>query len=461
MAETRQHRLVPYELVAPGFEGVYTGEKSATLIEETELVTSRSTDDQGNVIVRWPVFPWTFPGQEKQWDEEIQYLNFLQSRLGPLRDATRQIRAHIGSLVPCDSGLPVTVDELLDAIGRGKLDEPSFRNGCWCPGMWWQHRTTQPLQRESMQAIHAVLSAYLAGKSAAEAELAFPHALGFLRRTYSWLGPLAEFTEVKRLMLQRMLLTVEFFTKISDTVPFRVTDKAYLEAAEAACSDLFADGGRGAALDTEIAEKAYLPKIRPRWEEEYRKNLEGIEDPAKLELYEICCEIASGVHTLSDCHHSTFRYLENWIYGIGTGQSDIPSRRLGTERERLARLLFGYVLGLDKWLIGVPMQLLLLDLGHADLSFDPKNEVVRVYAYLGEERTPVKQWLAACLWHNLNYSLIDREHPAGLNRHQDLLERASSQGISVREWMDSVKFRESSKTPQRTPSDSGAEQQPD
>jgi len=104
----------------------------------------------------------------------------------------------------------------------------------------------------------------------------------------------------------------------------------------------------------------------------------------------------------------------------------------------MGHLLFGYVLGLDKWWVGVPMQFLLLDLGHIDLGFDPKNEILRVYAYLGGERTPVKEWLAACLWHNLMYSLMDANNPAGLVRHKNLLERAAQAGISPREWMDRI-----------------------
>jgi hypothetical protein len=110
-------------------------------------------------------------------------------------------------------------------------------------------------------------------------------------------------------------------------------------------------------------------------------------------------------------------------------------------------LLFGYVLGLDKWLIGVPMQFLLLDLGHIDLGFEVKNEILRVYAYLGEKRTPVKEWLAACLWYNLTYSPMAgysaglgpmAGYPVGLVQHKDLLERAEQMGISPREWMDSA-----------------------
>ena len=106
-------------------------------------------------------------------------------------------------------------------------------------------------------------------------------------------------------------------------------------------------------------------------------------------MYEVCGAIASGVYTLSDCHHNTFRYIEGWIHGVGRGRPGIPTHKAGSDGERLGRLLFGYVLGLDRWLLGVPMQFLLLDLGHIDLGFDPKNEVLRTYAYLGDERTPV------------------------------------------------------------------------
>lgn len=438
MSDTKQQRLVPYEFVSPGFEGVYTGERSSEPIDETEIITTRATDEVGNVISRWPVFTWTFPGKEEDWDDEIQHLNEMQVSLGPLDDDTRQIRAHIGSLVPCDSGLPVTVDELLGAIGRGKLSEPSFHNGCWCPGMWWEQRTTQPLQADSMRTIHAMLTSYLAGKSVADVLAESSHAAGLTRRAFDWLGPRSELTEIQQLMLERMLLTVEQFFKYDDLVHFRITDTAMLEEATAAGKDLFEEGGRGPKLDAEIAEKAGLPKIGPQWDEEFQKNLDSLDEGRKKELYHICGSIASGVCTLSDCHHNTFRFIERWIHGIGTGQSDIPTRAAGAERERLGRLLFGYVLGLDKWLLGVPMQFLLLDLGHLDLGFNPKNEVARVYAYLGEEQTPEKLWLAACLWHNLSYARMDPAVPAGLVRHTELPEHATALGVSVREWIDSA-----------------------
>ena len=443
----RKMRLVPYNMVSPGFEAIYTGRKASSEGENVEMITNVIADDTGNEIRKWPVVSWTFPGQEKNWDEEIKYINNMQSKLGELDDSTRQIRSHIASLVPCDSGFPVTVDELLNAIGKGKLDEPSFHNGCWCPAVWWEQKTTQPFHMESMRIIHTVLTGYLAAESRKGFIKEFPGAAGFINRTYEWLGPVSKFTEVQKLMMDRMLLAVDYFTRNSCTVPSSASSDD-IEQLMAVGKDLFEDGGRGVSLDAEISKKADLPKIHPQLtEEEFQENLEKLESPEKKELYRICCEITSGIYGLSDCHHNTFRFIEKWIHGIGAGKSSIPTRKAGTERQRLGHLLFGYVLGLDKWLVGIPMQLLLLDLGHIDLGFDLKNEILRVYAYLGEERTPVKEWLAACLWYNLTYSPMAgypaglgpiAGYPVGLVQHKDLLERAEQMGISPREWMDSA-----------------------
>ncbi len=398
----RKGRLVPYDMVSPGFEAIFTGKKSSSEGEKVDIITTLTSDDAGNEIRRWPVFSWTFPGQEKEWDEEIKHINNMQSELGPLDDGTRQIRAHIASLVPCDSGFPVTVDELLDAIGKGKLDEPSFRNGCWCSGMWWRQKTTQPLHMQSMKTINTILKGYLAGEPKEDFVEQFPGAAGFINRTYEWLDPAAELTKVKKLMMQRMFLTIDFFTKFSDTADSgpcsQFSEVSRVQASEMLAKEVLGEDGRGACLDAEISEKAGLPQIHPLWNPKFQENLESLKNPQKKEMYRICCAIASGVYTLSDCHHNTFRLIEKWIHGVGSGKSSIPTRKAGTERERMGRLLFGYVLGLDKWLVGLPMQFLLLDLGHIDLGFDPKNEILRVYAYLGQERTPVKEWLAACLW---------------------------------------------------------------
>ena len=403
----KKTRLVPYSKVSPGFEAIYTGEKAEP---------SENTDEQGNVMQRWSV--WTWLSDASQWDEEIKLINRMQEELGRLDEDTRQIRAHIGSLVLCESGVPVTIDELLEAIGGGHLDEEPFYNGCWCCSMWWDSKGSQPGQAESMQTIEDGLREYLSGASPQQLTQRFPRAEGFIRRSSEWLGPVEDLSEIQKLMIERMLLPFEFLA-------WRNRD---YEAVNRSC---FEEGGRGRELDAEISRLAGLPEIYPDYTPEFRRSLEEIPEPENQELYRICGAIAHGLHGLSDCHHSAFRWIESWIHGIGIGTLGIPTRKSGTERERLGQLLFGYALALDKWLLGKPMQFLLLDLGHIDLGFDPKDEILRVYAYLGGERTEVKEWLAACLWHNVSHNRL-----GGLDWHKNLLERAGQMGISVREWMD-------------------------
>lgn len=439
----QKNELVPYEQLTPGFEALYTGETSASPVQKTELITTLASDSEGNLFRQWSTIPWTFPGKETEWNDEAKCLNQMQTELGPLDSEIRRIRAHIASLTPCDSGLPVTVDELLFAIGRGKLALPSLRNGCWCAG-WWAQKTSRPQHVDSIRTIQAVLNDYLAGNTRQATLAAYPQATGFIERSYNWLGPASALTEVQRKMLQRVLLPIAFFAKFGETVPdVQSLDGSSQEdkGIEFQVKDLFYDqDGRGPRLDAEIAKLAGLPKIHPRWDDRGRETLDQIEDPQQRALYETCCAIASGIHTLSDCHHNTFRYLENWIHGIGAGRMEIPTRKSHSEKERLGQLLFGYTLGLDKWLLGVPMQFLLLDLGHVDLGFDPKNEILRVYACLGEEATATKKWLAACLW----YSLYSNEQ-GGLVGYTELLQRCQAKGVNVQAWM-------SSKTPPATSS---------
>jgi hypothetical protein len=418
---TAKKHLVPYGLVPPGYEAVYTGEKSAAPLQDEGWPISRFSDSQGNIYERWNVWTWVPMSGEVTCPEERAAIDQMQAALGSLDGETRRIRAQIGSLVHCDPGIPVTIDALLSAIGRGQLGEPSFHAGCWLSSMWWESQGTQPRQVESMQVIESCLEAYLQGETVEALATRYPQAAGFLGRIFEWLGPQADFTEIQKLMLERLLLPFDYFTK-------RRSD---YEAGERDC---FGDGGRGAQLDDRIAQLAGLPKIHANYKPEFQLNLQSIAEPEKQELYRICGALTHSLHGLSDCHHSMFRWIENWIYAIGMGRWERPHRRHGMERERLARLLFAYTLGLDRWLMGVPEQFLLLDLGYVDLGCDPKNEILRVYAYLGEEKTPVKEWLAACLWHNLSGG----GNPRGIVIQQALNERALSLGISTREWIVSI-----------------------
>jgi len=342
----------------------------------------------------------------------------MQEALGDLGDPARLIRAQIASLQCCDSGVPVTIDEILTAMGTDELRQPAFHAGCW---LSMGTRGTQPGQTECMQTIETILRAYLAGTPAEALVETHPLAEGFVRRTYEWLGRVEGLSDLQRCMFERLLLPFEFLAK--RTEDHRAVDE-----------NCFGPAGRGAELDRRISQIASLPEIHANYRREFRENLESIDDPQKRDIYTVCCAMAHGLHGLSDCHHSTLRWIESWIHGIGRFSRQIPSRKAGVEGKRLGRLLFGYALGLARWLQGIPMQWLLLDLGHIDLGFDPKNEILRVYANLAD-KTPVREWLAACLW----YTLV-LERPASLydwgHRHRELMESAQAKGINVREWMD-------------------------
>jgi len=437
----KKDTLVPYDQVSPGFEAVYTGETSSVPVRENKMMSTLYSDDNGNLIRQWCTIPWIFPNEEGdwkegEWDDTVKRLCDMQAKLGPLTDSIRLIRCHITSLIPCDSGLPVTVDDLLFAIARGKLDRSSFKNGCFVSGMGCQLKTSQPQQMESSKTIHAVLNAYLAGEPKQDVVKAYPEAAGFINRSYQWLGAVSELSKVQRKMLDRMFLIIDFFAKTSNTMvdPHSFSEGSELQDLEDLGKDLFYDeNGRGARLDVEIADQAGLPKIYPQWNPEFKKTLDKLEESGKKELYKVCCAIAAGVQSLSDCHHNTFRYIEGWIHGIGTGRLGIPTRKAETEKQRLGHMLFGYALGLDRWLMRVPLQFLLLDLGHIDLGFDPRNNILRVYACLGEEETDVKRWLAACLWYNLVHN-----QQGGLISHTDLIQQCKDKGITADEWMDSV-----------------------
>ncbi len=368
-------------------------------------------------------------------DAEISLLQKMARELGELDDATRRIRTHIASFTGCDSGVPATIDELLDAIGRGELREPALRNGCLNCGFFAEIKGIQPGQQETMRLVHEVITARLSGDAQDYLLKEYPFATGFIKRTYEWLPPSDQLSHLQKLLVERMLLPWDFYLKGSHTVP-GLGGPDIFDLRDSVAQQCYEEGGRGAQIDAEIATLAGLPKITMALPETALKA--NIQEPSKRDLYILGCGLAHGLHTLSDCHHSSFRWIENWIYAIGTGKWGIPSRRLGSESERLSQLMVGYLLALDKWMLGVPQQFLLLDLGHTDIGFDPKNEIIRVYAYLGPDRTPLKIWLAAYLWTNLAYNngtfnngALYWPRPSNV-----ALDQVSGNGISIREWFD-------------------------
>ena len=132
---------------------------------------------------------------------------------------------------------------MLNAIGTGQLPKPAFHPGCWLSS---GTRGTQPQQVESMRVIEGVLNGYLAGQAMKQLSRSGPTPRAFIQRTYEWLGPVAEFSEVQRLLLKRALLPFDFFAK-------------HNEDRQAVYADCFEEGGRGKALDAQIAALAGLP----------------------------------------------------------------------------------------------------------------------------------------------------------------------------------------------------------
>jgi hypothetical protein len=129
------------QVYAPiGFEATYTGQADLASIDLTNDMLTYGKDTKGHVYMRYSLWGF-FYTKEEDWTDDIRLINQMQAQLGPIDEETRAIRAQIASLVPCDSGFPVTVDEMLNAIGTGHLPQPAFHPGCWLSR---GTRTTQP-----------------------------------------------------------------------------------------------------------------------------------------------------------------------------------------------------------------------------------------------------------------------------------------------------------------------------
>jgi hypothetical protein len=365
------------------------------------------------------------------WGEEAKQINKIQVSLGPLDEETRRIRIKLGGLVLCDSGVPVCIDELLRIIGSGQLPDASYRVGCWPGG---EGITTQPGHCESMRSLEEIIRAYVRGQKESVSLGRFPFAGGFIRRLHQWFGSVDDLSELQRKMIERLLLPFELF-KISSHADYEIMMQVSKKC--------FGEDSEGRQLDRSIAEMADLPEIARYNSGDFSKAIDSIDNPHRKTLYALCGQLAESVYELSDCHHNTFRVIEKLIYGISRlSLEDIPDRTPGAERKRLGQLLYSYTLGLDSWLSGKPLQFLLLDLSHVDFGFDPKNEILRVYSYLGEERDSVKEWLVASLW-----CIIYRNPHGGLNplweysrnAHFDIVSKTEGLGYSGRSWIDNLK----------------------
>ncbi len=423
----KKEELVPYELVSPGFEGIYQGTKDRSALEDWMINDDDlfiGSDKSGNLYVKYSF--WTLSYKPDQWTNEIKIFNEIQESLGELDDTTRYIRSAIGSLVICDQGIPTTIDQLLDFIGSNYYDEKRlFHLGCWRSS---GKRSTQPDLQRSMAHIEKVLVNFLSGMSINDQINQLDGFMeGFIRRFYSWFPSRENLDELQGLLLNRILVSFPYLTHgIDDT-------KEMLK-------DVFEIGGNGWIIDDQIRKLEDLPPITGIKWFEVQKYLKSISDPEKKQRFQIICNVTGDffLYGLSTCHHNLFRFLENILYEIGTMTYDrITNRFHGTERKRLGNLLFGYVLGLNSWLMKKPLDILLLDLGYLDLGFNPRNEISRVYAYLANNRNQIKEWLVGSMWHQLMFNEVNIPRTPGLINHKDMLELANKHSLNLFEWMES------------------------
>jgi hypothetical protein len=78
-----KRRLVPYEMVAPGLEAVYSDERSA--------VSDGTGAEEGDVVERWSLWPhW---GDNRLRDSAVVVLNRMQAESGRLDESARRISA--------------------------------------------------------------------------------------------------------------------------------------------------------------------------------------------------------------------------------------------------------------------------------------------------------------------------------------------------------------------------------
>ncbi len=408
--------LVPYQWVKPGIEGFYCDEP-----KNKDERLNYHQDSEAKWYYKFNLHTFW----ELNWEDKSpiwKALNTLQAKLGDLDDISRLMRIEIGSLVKCQSSFPIGIDQLLDSIGRHELKrENIFTMGCW---MELGERNNRVTFKSSLLHVVSIIDQYLNKKTKEDqlkenkdAEILKK----FINRFYSWFPINDKLTEVQELLLQRLKFSIEC----------NIDDNSW----EDTYAKIFEKDTIGEELDKKIKKLIDIPDYTTKFYAgdgqgpEWIQNRNKIEDPQKKDIYTILVNI----HLTAKCHHNFFRFIENSLYRIATLSLDpIPSRIHGSERERMGHKLFGYLLGLNYWLMNRPLELLLLDLGHIQLDFHPRDEIMRVFAYLGSEQNPKKEWLAGCLWYQLMFTM-------GLFEYKNLLKIANKNDLNLFGWMESLK----------------------
>lgn len=356
--------LAPYEKTEPGFE----------LLEARAVAGGRGLEtfpvDQDGCI---RVALWNA-------DPVRQRIDDMQRALGPLDDEARLLRLQAAALERCYWTFPGNVDLVLDGIGQGRVN---LDEGISCQPPWTtllavlRRRRNHPLAGLGIAPLHhqqacapqddarqKLIRAYvtiltwwcaegrpdiLKGELAAHAELA--------ETIYRRLGPA---TRLKQLYVHKLIWNLSFWA-----YPHVPGGRPW--------GEFFAFGNV--------------------YDEAIRDELGGRKD--------VVSPLIASNNNYGTCHHAFFRHVDHVIAHIGAGRS-VVLPGAGRERERIESVVTNYVHAMGSWLAG-------REEDEAVAIWPPGGDTVRrVYSLVGGA-TPVKRWLVACLWKDLQ----DRQADCG------------------------------------------------
>ncbi len=359
--------LAPYGDVRPGYEiGM-----SAAAPQAAENFGDEG--DERYEVCLWNI--WHKGDDPAESDDLKRKINDMQLALGLLDDDVRFVRIQITCFQRCFLTFPRNIDLLLRGIADGR---PDLDAGISCEPPWaadmrplLRYRRSGNLGRESKSArLHHLqgvspledtwqqrIRAYqtclvwwvasgdmslLKAQPGMDAEVA--------ERVYRLLGPP---TTLKSLYVQKFAATLGFWG-----IPSPV------------------DFGERFGTRTVVTEPLA---------DAIRRELGDREDDVG--------ELIAGIDDHGSCHHAFFRHVDHVLAHTGAGGPvELPGA--GDERKRITSAITNYVHAIGSWLAGRSRD-------DADEAWEAgANITQRVYDTLGES-TPVKRWLAACLWMKL------------------------------------------------------------
>lgn len=308
-----------------------------------------------------------FMGNEEDWDDEVRFINELQKRLRKLDKNARLLRLQIIGNEQCNYKFFQNISKILEGIGRMYPRNDVLGHVPNVPDY------LRPLEQDRLEMGKAhlkILELWLQGRSASEAKSALPRHKHVVDPIYQALG---ERTSLKKLYVERM--TISFSYPV-----LHWSGEADLSNVDGKTVDDFGiNHPRGLEIDKRIAE-AKSVKLT------YRESNFGNKKQFGDEILAYIVYRGRGL-----CNHKFFRHFDIILKSIGKGEwrKDNPPR--GKERAELAEKISQFVFALDSWLAEVEKEKSIVENPAA------RNVIEEVYGSLGE-RTPVKEWLAACLW---------------------------------------------------------------